>query len=312
MTEEQIGFAKIRRIVKEEITAGINDYLRPVIKYQELAPEMISTKELCTQLKVSRQTINNWLKNNSTKAIIENNRQKIGNKVWYNLTGIKEIMAKNPRLFGGGREYEYLKKSPSVSIAEKCVVKTDDDRYQKIYYRICQRKMRISEQNLEWFKNERFRKKNPGLGSAKNPLTDERPLNEKALFEEIDNEYFLKVFEQIQTDMPIVTTDLEYFEKQMALRNQPANFENSNTNVPIVSIQSGDEIMEHEDFWGLYNEVKDYIENNEEVIEWFENQILRRSKKDSNWYTVFNITAVKINIITRRLDVIKAVRLTDL
>jgi hypothetical protein len=58
--EDQGFWGTMRKIIREELAAAIKDYLP-----QLPAPEgerMVSTAELCRELKMSKQTLYNWLK----------------------------------------------------------------------------------------------------------------------------------------------------------------------------------------------------------------------------------------------------------
>ena len=98
-------WGKLREIIREEITAAMQTYFIPAaIPEEEI---LIGTAELCRELKLSRQTLYNWLKHPKTRPLLAANRQKTGNKVLYNITGIKAAIKKNPVLFGGGRDYAF-------------------------------------------------------------------------------------------------------------------------------------------------------------------------------------------------------------
>ena len=114
--DEKVFMQQLRALVKEEVAAAMNEYTKPV----EPVEEFISSKELCSALKISKQTLYNWLKHANTKPLIEANRQKVGNKVGYNITGIKAAIKNNPLLFGNGRDYEF-KMEVVMTAAQKAV-----------------------------------------------------------------------------------------------------------------------------------------------------------------------------------------------
>lgn len=101
--EQEEFMLMLRALVKEEVAAAMEKYTKPVEKVEEF----LSSKELCSALKISKQTLYNWLKHVNTKPLIEANRQKVDNKVGYNITGIKAAIKNNPLLFGNGKDYEF-------------------------------------------------------------------------------------------------------------------------------------------------------------------------------------------------------------
>ena len=65
--DEKEFMQQLRALVKEEVAAAMKEYTKPV----EPVEEFISSKELCSALKISKQTLYNWLKHANTKLLIE-------------------------------------------------------------------------------------------------------------------------------------------------------------------------------------------------------------------------------------------------
>ena len=142
---------KLREIIREEITIAMQTYLTPVRQPEEEI--LLGTAELCDQLKLSKQTLYNWLKHPKTKPLIAANRQKVGNKVWYNITGIKAAIKKQPALFGGGRDYAF-KDEAVLSDAQKA-----DRRFIKISTKLLLN-AGVSGDNQAWYQTEKLRREN--------------------------------------------------------------------------------------------------------------------------------------------------------
>ena len=149
--EEHEFWQKFREVVREEITAAMKTYFIPAaIPEEEI---MIGTAELCEQLKLSKQTLYNWLNRPKTKPLIDANRQKVGNKVLYNITGIKAAIKKHPALFGGGRDYEF-KSAAIISDVQKT-----ERRFKQIDLKLLLNEQ-VSEADRNWYKAEKLRREN--------------------------------------------------------------------------------------------------------------------------------------------------------
>ena len=105
MVNEEI-LSWLRRVVREEVRQIMLEYVAADQKpLGETA--RLNTAELCRELKISKQTLYNWLKDPKLKRLIEAHRQKTGGKVSYDGAGIKAAIQTNQLLFGGGRDYGY-------------------------------------------------------------------------------------------------------------------------------------------------------------------------------------------------------------
>jgi len=69
--EDHEFWGMMRKIIREELAAAIKDYL-PQLPAAE-GERMVSTAELCRELKMSKQTLYNWLAKPKTKLLIESN-----------------------------------------------------------------------------------------------------------------------------------------------------------------------------------------------------------------------------------------------
>jgi hypothetical protein len=58
-----------------------------------------STKEACHELKVSRQTLNNWRKIGVINEILKPHIIKLNGRVLYNIQGVKKAISDNSVLF---------------------------------------------------------------------------------------------------------------------------------------------------------------------------------------------------------------------
>ena len=146
--EKEEFMQQLRALVKEEVAAAMEEYKKPV----DTVEEFISSKELCSALKISKQTLYNWLKHVNTKPLIEANRQQVGNKVGYNITGIKAAIKNNPLLFGNGRDYEF-KMEVVLTAAQKA-----DRRFKSISSKIFSAET-VSEEDRAWYEAEQLRHK---------------------------------------------------------------------------------------------------------------------------------------------------------
>ena len=149
--DDKAFWQKLREIIREEITIAMQTYLTPVNLPEEEI--MLGTADLCRQLKLSRQTLYNWLKHLKTRPLLAANRQKTGNKVLYNTTGIKAAIKKQPALFGSGRAYAF-KDEAVLSDAQKA-----DRRFIKISTGLVLN-TGVSGDGQEWYQTEKLRREN--------------------------------------------------------------------------------------------------------------------------------------------------------
>jgi hypothetical protein len=119
--ERREFYGNIRGIIREEIALALEEYSgtrRPEAYPPPTEDEMVTVKELCTRLGISKPTLYNWQKNAKTKPLIIGNRQQVGRKVSYNITGIMALIKKHPMYFGGGRDYAF-KDEVNLNTAQK-------------------------------------------------------------------------------------------------------------------------------------------------------------------------------------------------
>jgi hypothetical protein len=148
MMDQEEFMKLLRELVKDEVAAAMKEYTKPV----ETVEEYLSSKELCSAIKISKQTLHNWLKHANTKRLIEANRQQVGNKVVYNITGIKATIKNNPLLFGNGRDYAF-KMEAVLTAAQKA-----DRRFKGISSKIFFAET-VSEEDRAWYEAEQLRHK---------------------------------------------------------------------------------------------------------------------------------------------------------
>ena len=140
----------LRGVVREEVKRYMDEYLASG-QIPGGEPVLVNTAELCRQLKISKQTLYNWLKHSKTKALVVANRQKVGGKVSYDIAGIKEAMKANKLLFGGGRDYGY-KGELVLSDRQKT-----DMRFKQIAFKILLN-AEVSEDDRSWYESEKDRR----------------------------------------------------------------------------------------------------------------------------------------------------------
>ena len=58
-------------------------------------------------LAITRQTLHNWYTQAATKDVLQKYRCKQGNKNWYDIEGVLQLITQQPYVFGNGREYPY-------------------------------------------------------------------------------------------------------------------------------------------------------------------------------------------------------------
>jgi hypothetical protein len=139
----------LKLVVREEIETSLNAFFeqQPDITSEDSKEKLVSMKELCFELKVSRQTIHNWFKNKSVNWLLDYCRKNLGGKIFYDLTGIKKAIKTQPNLFGGSRNYKYKD--------EVCL--TAEQRFENRYKGIKASlvfKQPVSVEDLEWFNRE--------------------------------------------------------------------------------------------------------------------------------------------------------------
>lgn len=126
---------------------------------------MVGTAALCKELAISKQTLYNWQKYPKTKKLIEDNRQKVGSKVRYDIAGIKAAIKKHPALFGSGRDYAFRDK---VMLTEEQLI---NKRFKHIDFMLLLKEP-VSEEDQSWHKTEKELKEIPvkylGLNESPN------------------------------------------------------------------------------------------------------------------------------------------------
>lgn len=93
----------IGKLVAAEVKKQLAELRQPTPKKEQL----VDVKAVCKELKVSRQTVNNWRKSIRTKTIIEPCVHRVGGKVLYDIVALREAIKGNKIYFGSGRDYEY-------------------------------------------------------------------------------------------------------------------------------------------------------------------------------------------------------------
>jgi hypothetical protein len=69
--------------------------------------EYVTSKEICTILKISRQTLNNWYKKENTGTLLKGTKIRKGKKNLYKVNEIKRIIENYEWDFGKGNIYNY-------------------------------------------------------------------------------------------------------------------------------------------------------------------------------------------------------------
>lgn len=93
----------IREVVAREVKKQLAAIKQPPAKKEKL----VSVKQLCEELNISRQTVNNWRKSQKTDYLIKPFITKMGGKVLYDIAAIRQVIKEYEIFFGGNRDYDY-------------------------------------------------------------------------------------------------------------------------------------------------------------------------------------------------------------
>jgi len=101
----------IEDIIDSKMTKIFLKYLPDLQNYIEAKKsdlsDLVDTNTVCSELRITRQTLNNWFKKQATKNLLNETSIKKGNRNMYNLNEIKKIIKSNKLIFGKGNDYEY-------------------------------------------------------------------------------------------------------------------------------------------------------------------------------------------------------------
>lgn len=79
--------------------------------------ELFSSKKVCESLRITRQTLHNWYKDESKIDLLDKTIIKKGGRNFYYLYKLKIVVENNQELFGKGRLYAY--KFEATEMVEK-------------------------------------------------------------------------------------------------------------------------------------------------------------------------------------------------
>lgn len=90
----------LKDCVREAVSEVINELNRaPNDDRKENEPTLLSTKDLCKLLEISRVTLNNWFGDGQTGLLLKQFKHKVRNRNMYDLNGIRRIISEYPGLF---------------------------------------------------------------------------------------------------------------------------------------------------------------------------------------------------------------------
>ena len=135
----------IEQVVAREVKKQLAAIKQPPVKKEKL----VDVKELCRELKVSRQTINNW-KKSRIGFVFNPCIHKMGGKVLYDITAIRQVLKEHKEFFGNGRNYGY-KYEATVTDEQRRVDRYNHIRWQAIQGNEITEEDRIFyEQECKW------------------------------------------------------------------------------------------------------------------------------------------------------------------
>lgn len=114
----------------EQIVRKVLAEQQPVAVKKE-PQQWVSTRQLCEMLAITRQTLHNWHRQSATKNLITPYRKKQGNKCWYDIEGVIELIGQNPVFFGRDRDYHYKQAIQQVATAKK-----EDNRFYNLHWQV--------------------------------------------------------------------------------------------------------------------------------------------------------------------------------
>ena len=147
METDQAFWEQLRQVIREELAVALQ-LMAEQPTPAAAAPEWVSIKELCLQLKLSKQTLYNWQKDEKVNWLLVPCRKQFGGKVLYDLEGIKKAIKAYPGHFSGGRDYGF--KEEAILTEEQKLEK----RYKGIKALLLFRPQEVSKEDKHWYEKE--------------------------------------------------------------------------------------------------------------------------------------------------------------
>jgi hypothetical protein len=98
---------ELQELIESTVEGVFARYIPELMQELTKEEELTDTKTVCAELKISRQTLNNWRNSPNTKNLIAPFISKRGGKVLYNLKGIKQTISQYAVMFGRNKDYDY-------------------------------------------------------------------------------------------------------------------------------------------------------------------------------------------------------------
>src|SRR5689334_13813301 len=94
MSIHHLDMKDLEKMIEIAVEKSVKKHLK-VTQNQDKDEKWLSIKDACKQLRVSRQTLNNWQKDKRYELVVSLNFKKSGNRTWINADGIKRFMNEN-------------------------------------------------------------------------------------------------------------------------------------------------------------------------------------------------------------------------
>lgn len=147
---QHIGFMTRRELevlIEQMVAREVKKQLAAIKKPKAVKEELVDVKELCRELKTTRQTVNNWRNSPKTGPLINTCIHRTGGKVRYDIAAIRELMKSHELFFGKGRDYQYKYEATASDEKKKT------DRFNSIEWQLTQHKQ-ISEEDRIFYEQE--------------------------------------------------------------------------------------------------------------------------------------------------------------
>ncbi len=102
-TFEEIIESKIEKVLIKHIPI-LNEF----VNYYKKNERLFTTKEVCTRLCISRQTLNTWFSSQKTKDVLKGISVKSGNRNYYKYFDLVKILESNTILFTNRYDPKYI------------------------------------------------------------------------------------------------------------------------------------------------------------------------------------------------------------
>lgn len=138
---------ELEEFLEQLVATEVKKQLATMKQHPVAKEELVDVKKLCEELKVSRQTVNNWRKSDKTGSVINPCIRKMGGKILYDIAAIRRAIKEHETLFGKGRDYGYKYESTASDEVKR------DNRFKAVKWNLMQNKD-LTEEDRVFYEQE--------------------------------------------------------------------------------------------------------------------------------------------------------------